>query len=46
MDIQIPKEENVIAENIFSRLKGNTLIDKYNAYQLLDNSWKQIAYGP
>ena len=43
MDIQIPKEENVIAENIFSRLKGNTLIDKYNAYQLLDNSWKQIA---
>lgn len=41
--VQISKEEAKISEDIFERLRGITLIDKYEAYQLLDDNWAQIA---
>ena len=41
--IVVPKEEAVIAEDIFARLNGVPLIDRYQAYQLLDNDWGKIA---
>lgn len=40
--IAISKEEAVITEEIFSRLAGTPLIDKYVAYQLLDDEWTKI----
>ena len=42
-DINVSKEENDIANNIFERLANIPLIDKYKAYQLLDNGWQKIA---
>lgn len=42
-DIEIGKSENKISENIFTRLKDILLIDKYEAYQLLDNEWDKVA---
>lgn len=39
----ITKEENVISDNIFERLQSIPLIDKYEAYQLLDDVWGRIA---
>lgn len=41
--INVSKEENDIANNIFERLANIPLIDKYKAYQLLDNGWQKIA---
>lgn len=37
------KEENELGNNIFERLKNIPLIDKYNAYQILDDNWEAIA---
>ena len=37
------KKENDIANNIFNRIANNMLIDKYVAYQLLDDEWTTIA---
>ena len=37
------KEEDVIASQIFDRLKTINLIDKYKAYQSLDDEWQKIA---
>ena len=42
-EINISKEENVIANNIFERLSSVPLIDKYKAYQILDDCWQKIA---
>lgn len=42
-DIQISKEESVIANDIFSRMKEIPLINKYEAYQLLDDDWVKIS---
>ncbi len=36
------KEEGLIAGEIFRRLEGMPLIDRYDAYQLLDDMWQQI----
>lgn len=41
--INIAKEEAVLSKDIFRRLEGISLIDKYEAYQLLDNEWVKIA---
>ena len=35
-------EEDILCEDIFARLAGIPLIDPYEAYQLLDDDWKQI----
>lgn len=37
--IKISKEEAVLSENIFARLAPIPLIDRYEAYQLLDDEW-------
>lgn len=41
--LNIVQEESVLSSAIFSRLNGIPLIDRYAAYQLLDDEWKQIA---
>lgn len=43
MDVSIAREENAISQNIFERLGGVPLVDKYEAYQLLDANWGIIA---
>ena len=37
------QEESVLSDAIFSRLDGIPLVDRYGAYQLLDDEWKKIA---
>lgn len=37
------RTENVLSEDIFSRLRPLPLIDPYEAYQLLDKRWNDIA---
>ncbi len=41
--LNIVNTENEISEEIFNRLENITLIDKYQAFQLLDDAWKNIA---
>lgn len=41
--VEITREETIISENIFSRLADVQLVDKYEAYQLLDDEWGKIA---
>ena len=42
-DLVIPHEETNLSADIFSRLLDIPLIDKYEAFQLLDDEWKKIA---
>ena len=37
------QEENVIANDIFNRLSNIPIIDKYKAYQILDDNWQGIS---
>lgn len=41
--VNISKEESVLASQIFERLAGIPLVDRYEAYQLLDDEWAKIA---
>ena len=41
--VNISKEEAILSENIFTRLKDIPLVDVYEAYQVLDNDWNKIA---
>ena len=41
--IEIAKTETTLSEDIFARLADIPLIDKYEAYQLLDDHWNTIA---
>ncbi len=41
--VNISKEESVLSDDIFNRLSTISLIDKYHAYQLLDDEWVDIA---
>jgi type I restriction enzyme M protein len=41
--VNIQKEITVISDDIFSRLNPIALIDRYEAYQLLDDHWTAIA---
>ena len=41
--LNISGEESVLGKEIFKRLTNIPLIDKYKAYQILDDKWKQIA---
>ena len=40
--VKINKEKTVLSNAIFRRLENIPLIDKYEAYQLLDNEWEVI----
>jgi type I restriction enzyme M protein len=41
--VKLANEEDILALNIFSRLDRFKLIDKYDAYQILDDAWKVIS---
>lgn len=41
--VSVSKEETKISKDIFDRLENVPLVDRYEAYQLLDASWIQIA---
>ncbi|MDP2106265.1 MAG: N-6 DNA methylase, partial [Desulfobulbaceae bacterium] len=41
--LKIAQQEHRIGEDIFTRLEPIPLIDKYHAYQILDDQWQQIA---
>ncbi|HBM17430.1 MAG TPA: type I restriction-modification system subunit M [Lentisphaeria bacterium] len=41
--VNIQKEETILSDDIFNRLKTIPLIDKYEAYQLLDDDWTKVA---
>ena len=40
--IDISKTESLLSDNIFERLSDIPLIDKYEAFQLLDNCWNEV----
>lgn len=42
-DVQITKEEEIITEDVFNRLVNVPLIDKYKAYQLIDEEWHEVS---
>ena len=42
-NVSINQEETIISADIFKRLTDIALIDKYEAYQLLDDEWSKIA---
>lgn len=42
-EININKEEDTIANNLFEKLQKVSLVDKYSAYQSLDDEWQTIA---
>ena len=41
--LKLSKQEAILSKELFGRLKNINLIDKYEAYQLLDNRWLDIA---
>lgn len=41
--LEISKEEVKLSEDIFKRIERIALIDKYEAYQILDDEWTKIA---
>lgn len=43
LTVNIQQEESRISDDIFNRLSAITLIDKYQAYQLLDDQWTKTA---
>ena len=42
LTVKINREKTVLSDDIFRRLEKIKLIDKYEAYQLLDNEWDII----
>lgn len=42
-EIVISQEESMLSDDIFKRLQVVLLVDKYEAYQLLDDEWTKIA---
>ena len=42
-EVRINRDEAVLGEEIFRRLRNIALIDKYEAYQVLDDVWNRIA---
>lgn len=42
-NVNISKEETILSEEIFGRLTKIPLIDRYMAYQILDDEWNKIA---
>lgn len=41
--LNISKTEAILAADIFERMENIPLVDKYEAYQLLDDDWNKIA---
>jgi type I restriction enzyme M protein len=43
LTLNIPRQEALISEALFTRIAPLPLIDKYHAYQILDDHWQPIA---
>lgn len=43
-EINVNKEEDTIANILFEKLQNVPLVDKYEAYQSLDDEWQKIAF--
>lgn len=43
VSVSLQKELDLLTEDIFQRLQGIALIDRYEAYQLLDDHWTGIS---
>ena len=43
LSLAIAKEEAILSDDIFSRLETTSLINPYEVYQLLDDSWVNVA---
>ena len=43
LTVKVAQEENQISEDIFRRLTNIPLIDKYRAYEVLDDQWSKTA---
>ena len=43
LTLQIPQQEELICKEMFARLEPLPLIDKYQAYQILDDHWQPIG---
>lgn len=43
LTLQIPRQEAMLSEALFARLEPLPLIDKYHAYQILDDHWQPVA---
>lgn len=41
--VQLSREESILSDDIFNRLKTVPLVDEYKAYQILDDHWKIIS---
>jgi type I restriction enzyme M protein len=41
--LKIQKEQTILGDDIFKRVENIPLVDKYEAYQLLDDNWHDIA---
>ena len=41
--VPISKEESILSSDIFTRFENIPIIDKYEAYQLLDDEWQKIS---
>ncbi len=41
--VNISRKESELAAEVFARLASIPLVDRYEAYQLLDNEWSRIA---
>ncbi len=43
LTLSLAQEKNTLSQDIFARLQNIPLIDKYHAYQMLDDAWNVIA---
>lgn len=43
LQVKRSRQRGIISDEIFRRLQGITLIDKYDAYQVLDDKWQQLG---
>lgn len=41
--LQVPRQEAVISDALFARLAPLQLVDRYHAYQILDDHWQPMA---
>jgi len=43
LTLQVPRQQAVISDALFARLAPLPLIDRYHAYQILDDHWQPLA---
>lgn len=43
LTLSVPRQEAVISDALFARLAPQPLVDRYHAYQILDDHWQPVA---